>query len=116
MKHASDNGGCCNIYCGASINIPYDGGMFGSGQYFRIRNYGDNSQPFCGFYCNLGNDAVVRDVPACKSGECVQTPEGLYWPVKRCSDSEIVLQGCGDDEYIYRSDTVKANISGCIFV
>ena len=89
--------------------------MFGSGQYFRIKLRGQFAT-ILRFYCNLGNDAVVRDVPACKSGECVQTPEGLYWPVKRCSDSEIVLQGCGDDEYIYRSDTVKANISGCIFV
>lgn len=100
----------CNIYCGASVNIPYSGGMFGSGQYFRIRNYKDNSTPNCRFSCNIGGDAVVRKVPeiVCESGKCTSTSDGLYWPVKRFSDNKIVLDGCGGDEYIYRSNLYKS--------
>lgn len=93
----------CDIYCGASVNIPYEKGMFGSGQYFRIRNYGDNSQPFCRFECSLGNDITVSEVPiyVCETGSCTRTKQGLYWPLKRYNDDEIVLNGCGGDEYVY---------------
>lgn len=93
-----------NIYCGISINIPFDNGLFGSGQYFRIRNYGDNSQPWCWYVCNLGNSIDRKDFNqlVCESGKCIQTNEGTYWLVKRYTDDEIVLQGCGDDEYFYR--------------
>jgi hypothetical protein len=100
----------CDIYCGASVNIPYDEGMFGSGQYFRLRNFDDNSAPYCKFYCNIGNDAIIREVPdfKCESGKCVSTADGLYWQLKRHSDNEIVLTGCGGDEYIYRNDAPKS--------
>jgi hypothetical protein len=100
----------CNIYCGASVNIPYDGGMFGSGQYFRFRNFGDNSKPFCRFHCDLGKEANVREVPktVCESGKCTSTAQGLYWPVKRFDDNEIVLDGCGGAEYTYRNDSKKS--------
>lgn len=93
----------CNIYCGASVNVPYDKGMFGSGQYFRIRNYQDNSKPFCRFECDLGNGISVPKVSeyVCESGKCTVTRDGLYWPVKRYGDDEIVLEGCGGDEYVY---------------
>lgn len=102
--------GNCNIYCGASVNIPFEGGMFGANQYFRLRNFGDNSQPFCRFYSRLGGDIEVPsfDKNVCESGECVTTPQGFYWPVKRCSDDEIVLFGCGGDEYVYRRDNQKS--------
>lgn len=36
------------------------------------------------------------------AGLCVNTSEGLMWCVKRYTDEQIVLQGCGTDEYIYR--------------
>ena len=95
-----------NIYCGASFNIPLENGLLGAGQYFRIRNYQDNTAPFCGFYCNLARARVVPEntcLPPeiCSNGTCVQTPLGLLWGVKRAAEDEIVLQGRGDDEYRY---------------
>lgn len=93
----------CNIYCGASVNIPCDKGLFGSEQYFRIRNYQDNSKPFCRFECNLGNPIIIPRVPeyVCESGKCTVTQQGIYWPIKRYDENEIVLSGCDDDEYVY---------------
>ncbi len=93
----------CNIYCGASVNIPCKNGMLGTGQYFRIRNCGDNSQPFCRFECDLGKE-ITLSKPAifeCESGSCNITDQGINWPLKRFSDDEIVLDGCGGDEYVY---------------
>lgn len=92
-----------DIYCGASVTIPFDGGLFGGRQYFRIRNYGDNSKPYCAFHCSLGNDIVIPefDNTGCKTGQCTLTKQGLIWGVKRYTDDEIILQGCGDDEYPY---------------
>ncbi len=93
-----------NIYCGISFNIPHELGMFGGGQFFRLRNYKDNSEPFCRFYADLGRRANAVDIPTmeCVSGQCVQTSKGLSWGLKRYTDDEIVLQGCGNDEYVYR--------------
>ncbi len=93
-----------NIYCGISFNIPHELGMFGGGQFFRLRNYRDNSEPFCRFYANMGQKAQNVDIPIteCISGQCIQTSQGLSWGLKRYTNDEIVLQGCGDDEYIYR--------------
>ncbi len=99
-----------NIYCGASINIPRPEGLFGQGQYFRLRNFGDNSAPFCAFFADLGGDAAWRPVPklVCENGDCTNTDDGIYWPVKRFTDEEIVLAGCGGDEYVYyRRDGAK---------
>lgn len=93
-----------NIYCGASYNMVFDLGIFGGGQFFRIRNYKDNSADFCRFHCDF--TAEPHDIPIptdqCELGKCIETSKGLMWCVKRYSDDEIVLQGCGDDEYIYR--------------
>lgn len=104
----------CNIYCGASVNVSDDNGMFGSVQYFRFRNLGDNSAPFCGFICDLGKSITVPTIPetACKSGACSITNKGLYWPVKRFTNDEIVLHGCGGDEYIYRRNNPKSEFLG----
>ena len=95
-----------DIYCGASITIPYDNGLFGGHQYFRIRNYSDNAQPWCRFHCHLGAPAELPDfpLPDCSTGSCITTSEGLLFEVKRHDDDEIVLQGCGDDEYFYYRD------------
>ena len=38
----------------------------------------------------------------CESGKCIQTNEGFYWLIKRYKGDEMVLQGCGGNEYIYR--------------
>lgn len=94
-----------NIYCGASYNIPFDMGIFSAGQFFRIRTCGDNTAPWCGYNCDFSYQRPKITVPTeeCKFGECIQTSRGtLMWCVKRYSDDEIVLQGCGGDDYIYR--------------
>ena len=93
-----------NIYCGASYNIVFDLGLFGGGQFFRIRNYKDNSEKWCRFSCDFSYELKDIKIPTeqCELGKCIETSKGLMWCVKRYSDDEIVLQGCGDSEYIYR--------------
>lgn len=93
-----------NIYCGASYNIVFDLGIFGSGQFFRIRNYKDNSERWCTFICDLSYEAGNVSVPTekCELGKCIDTGSGFMWCVKRYNDDIIVLQGCGSDEYSYR--------------
>ena len=93
-----------NIYCGASYNIVFDLGLFSGGQFFRIRNYRDNSEKWCRFVCDFSYEAQEINIPTseCALGKCLQTSKGLMWCVKRYTDDEIVLQGCGDDEYVYR--------------
>lgn len=100
----------CDIYCGASVNIPFEKGLFGGRQYFRLRNFGDNSEPFCGFFCHLGNDITVPTVPemTCDANACIVTDNGIFWTVKRYSNDEIILHGCGDDEYVYRRQDEKS--------
>ena len=95
-----------DIYCGASITVPFDYGLFGGQQYFRIRNHADNSQPWCGFHCYLGSDIKIPDFQNidCADGKCVVTNHGIYWGVKKHTDDEIILQGCGADEYFYCRD------------
>ncbi|QVK17677.1 hypothetical protein KHQ81_12625 [Mycoplasmatota bacterium] len=97
-----------NIYCGISINIPYDNGLFGGGQYFRIRNYKDNKEAYCWWICDLGEK--VKDVEfnknVCENGKCIQTNQGTYWTINRFTDDQIVLQGCGNDEYVYNRNNV----------
>jgi hypothetical protein len=106
----------CNIYCGATINVPYEGGMFGGNQYFRFRNYSDNTEPYCRFECNLGNsyDVPMVEKMVCESGKCISTSQGLYWPVKRYNSEEIVLSGCGGDEYIYKRNNRKCEYFTCM--
>ena len=98
-----------NIYCGASYNIVFDLGMFSGGQYFRIRNYKDNSEKFCQFFSDFSAEPKETRIPTeqCELGKCVNTNAGLMWCVKRYTDDEIVLQGCGDDEYIYRRTDMR---------
>ncbi|MBQ8432835.1 MAG: helix-turn-helix transcriptional regulator [Clostridia bacterium] len=93
-----------NIYCGASYNRVFDLGIFGGGQFFRIRNFRENREPWCRFHCNFSYEPTEIRIPTeeCELGKCLETSRGLMWCVKRYTDDEIVLQGCGEDEYIYR--------------
>ena len=96
-----------NIYCGASYNIVFDLGLFGGRQFFRIRNYRDNTEPFCDFHADFSYacpdiDSIRIPTEQCVPGGCISTREGIMFCVKRYTDDEIVLQGCGDDEYFYR--------------
>lgn len=99
-----------NIYCGAAYNIPFELGMFGGGQYFRFRNYGENKKAWCGFFCNFNmRQPQAEEIPVdeCRIGECVLTSKGHIWAVKRYTENVIVLQGCGEDEYSYDRNTKK---------
>lgn len=93
-----------NVYCGASFNIPFDMGLMSGGQFFRIRNEGDNSAYYCSFFSDFSCMPKDFDIPTeeLQPGMCVNTSKGLMWCVKRYNDEQIVLQGCGEDEYIYR--------------
>jgi transcriptional regulator with XRE-family HTH domain len=99
-----------NAYVGASQNKVFDLGLFAGMQYFRIRNYDDNSLPFCVSHASFTKKRKNVKIPLeqCRYGECVQTKKGLLFCVKRYQDMEIVLQGCGDDEYIYVRDEAFA--------
>lgn len=101
-----------NVYCGASYNIVFELGLFSSRQYFRIRSYRDNSQPWCSSYCNFSCLPKKINIPTqeCQLGQCVLTSEGHMFCVKRYSGDEIVLQGCSDDEYIYRRTDRRTEI------
>lgn len=98
-----------NIYCGASYNVPFELGVFGGGQYFRFRNFGENKEKWCGFFCNFQMQPPKVEIPVseCRMGECILTSKGYIWAVKRYTDDLIVLQGCGTDEYIYGRDARK---------
>lgn len=99
-----------NIYCGISFQVPFEMGIMGGRQFFRIRNYGDNSYPWCRFFCRLGCEYNEVDVPVekCELGKTVCTEDGyLLWGLKRYTDDTIVLEGCGGDEYIYRKDAER---------
>ena len=93
-----------DIYCGASYNAAFDLGLMGGRQFFRIRNYRDNGEPWCRFHADFDCTFTPTEVPteACELGKCVRTRQGYLWCVKRYTDEEIVLQGCGEDEYVYR--------------
>ncbi len=89
-----------NIYCAASYNIVFDMGLFSAGQYFRIRHYKDNSAPFCSFYADFSFIPPSLEAPT----DNLESADCMVWTVKRYNDDEIVLDGCGGDEYTYRRD------------
>ena len=90
-----------NIYCCAMFNTVFDMGLFAAGQYFRIRHYKDNTEPFCGFY---GDFTFLPETTAPKTNTngFSDGQKNLAYTIKRYSDDEIVLDGCGDDEFAYR--------------
>lgn len=96
-----------NIYCGCSYNLPFELGVHSYGQFFRLRNYQDNSQDFCNCYFDFDYKMPkeIKELDYVKLGGNTDGEScGLYWFVKRYSEDEIVLDGCGPDEYIYRKD------------
>lgn len=79
-----------NIYCCASYDEPFDLGMRGGLQNFRIRSYDDCKESWCysryDFITNYENQE--KEYP-------------IEWLVKRYTDDEIILNGCSGDEYKY---------------
>ncbi len=98
-----------NIYCAISHNTVTDLGLLAGRQFFRIRNYRDNTAPFCGAFCELGS--LLPDIPIptmeCVGSACVNTSAGLFFGVKRYTDDEIILCGCNGDEYRYSGTDKK---------
>lgn len=94
-----------NIYCAASNNLVVELGLYCAGQYFRIRNYKDNSEPFCSFRCDF---SYMPNTTQITSASTDGENQGLIFMVKKYDDDQIVLQGCGDDEYIYRREEKRA--------
>ena len=99
-----------NIYCGISYNIPFELGLRSYGQFFRLRNLGDNSESFCGFRCDFSYRMPVEEEGADyvelggnTDGQCGY----LCWFVKRYKNEEIVLSGCGGEEYVFRKNDMK---------
>lgn len=102
-----------NIYCGITYTFPFDLGMLGGRQFFRIRNYQDNSQPWCRFFSDLGyecNEMAEIPMGKCELGKCVNTDHGMVWGLKRYTDDQIVLQGCGEDEYIFGREDKRTEV------
>lgn len=99
-----------NIYCAISFNTTTEMGLLCGKQFFRIRNYRENTDVFCSSYANLGLRMPEKTeilTGECVGGSCSNTSQGLFFGVKRYSGDEIVLCGCGGDEYRYsRKDTV----------
>ena len=99
-----------NIYCGISYNIPFELGLRSYGQFYRLRNFGDNSESYCKFYCDFSYQMPEQE----EGMDYVTFGENTFdscryncWFVKRYKNEEIVLDGCGKDEYIYRKNTWK---------
>ncbi len=93
-----------NIYCGISYNVTSELGLLCGKQFFRIRHYRDNAEPFCHSYCNLGlmmPTFLTVSTAECVSGSCTTTSQGMFCGIKRYTNDEIVLCGCGGDEYVY---------------
>lgn len=93
-----------NIYCGVSNNLVFDLGLYCAGQFFRIRNYKDNSEPFCNFLCDFSYTPKTISVPTdkCDTERYCKNQNGIMFTVKRYDDEHIVLKGCGGDEYVYQ--------------
>ena len=100
-----------DVYCGISYNVPFDLGIRSYGQYYRLRNFQDNSKPFCGCFFDFdyqmpkeqyGIDCTKM---ACSLTGGANQGENGVWFIKRYSNDEIVLDGCGGDEYVYCKKT-----------
>ncbi|MBQ8403748.1 MAG: helix-turn-helix transcriptional regulator [Clostridia bacterium] len=93
-----------NVYCGASYNTVFELGLFCGKQFFRIRNYKENSEKFCYFHCDFSCEAEDVKILAEQGelGKCVTTRNGILCCVKRYTNDEIVLEGVGGDEYAFR--------------
>jgi transcriptional regulator with XRE-family HTH domain len=90
-----------DIYCGCSFNMPFELGLRSYGQYFRLRNYKDNSETYCNsFYdWDYRMPSEESEVDFIKLGDYSQKNGFLTWFVKRYKDDEIVLAGCNGEEY-----------------
>ena len=99
-----------NVYCGISYNTVFDLGLFCRDQFFRIRNYKDNTAPFCRFFCDFSHEWKDIKIPTdqCEIGKSQQTGSGIMMCVKRYTEEEIVLAGCGGDEYTYSRNEIKS--------
>jgi len=99
-----------NIYCGISYNVPFELGLRSYGQFYRLRNLGNNTEPYCGFFCDFSYQMPQEEdgMDYVKLGGNTNGSCGYNcWFVKRYKNEEIVLDGCGGDEYVFRKNAGK---------
>ena len=98
--------GYADVYIGASWNLPFELGLFAGEQYFRIRDCMERKD-YCSFHADFSSRPKEIKIPVeyAVLGQCITTPQGLMWCVKRYDDDEIVLEGCSGDEYRYGRNT-----------
>ena len=99
-----------DIYCGCSYNVPFELGLRSLGQYFRIRNYKDNSAQYCSSYFDFDCPPSQNITSLDKINYVQDQPDShglMQWIVKSYRDDEIVLFGCGGDEYTFRKSQPK---------
>ena len=99
-----------NVYCGCSFVVPFDLGLRSYGQYFRLRNYKDNSEGYCQSHYDFDYRMPVEPEGInCVKLACntIGSGDENCWFVKRYQQDEIVLDGCGRDEYVYRKKDEK---------
>ena len=95
-----------NIYCFAAFNEPFDLGMRGGFQNFRIRNYNGNIENKES-WCKSGYDFITNY-------ENKEKEYTIEWLVKNYTDDEIILYGCSGDEYKYtRNSNYDEKIIEC---
>lgn len=96
-----------DVYCGCSYNIPFEIGVRSYGQFFRLRNYQDNSQGFCACCADFARE-MPQEIYSMEEADagCSLSDLGC-WFVKRYQDDEIVLHGCSEEEYVYRMEDSK---------
>lgn len=91
-----------NIYCCASYNEPFDLGLRGGQQNFRIRNYKDNKESWCQSFYSFNDE-----IDSCNT-------HSIEWHVKSYTNDEIILNGCLGDEYkYYRNSNYDEKIIEC---
>lgn len=99
-----------DIYCGCSYNVPFELGLRSLGQYFRLRNYMDNSAQYCTSFFDFDRlpSQNITVLDTINYGQDQPDACGyMQWIVKSYQDDEIVLFGCGEDEYTYRKSQSK---------
>lgn len=98
-----------NIYCGISYNIPFELGMRSYGQFYRLRNEGDNTAPYCQFFADFDYQMPQETIFAgeISLGQHCTIDNRHVWFVKQYENEKIVLAGCGGEEYIYERNDEK---------
>ncbi len=100
-----------NIYCSVITNEAFELGNCVGRQYFRLRNFGDNSGDFAVSFSRLNDEFKRVRLPSGEDGidfsgqnkVCDNTAVKLE-RVKRYTDTRITVSNCGDELNYFRDD------------